>query len=177
MDVDITKSGQLLLHTGILDTATSDDELAAVLSHEIAHILANHSAQERSMTWLIGTIHPILIPFGLLGEIAEALTLTNLSLVPFWLPIIGVVAGTYFVISGSRESEADYIGLILMADAGFDPSAAVTLWKKFEHHRREKIARIEETASENVRDEVAGEVTAGAIHGHSSNCKCLHAQL
>ena len=89
----------------------SDDELAAVLAHEIAHALAHH-ARESTSTWVLAS--PLLVP-SLLIEFAIPVALLGLA---------------YFVYMTRRqEKEADYIGTLLMASAGFDPSATVSYYK------------------------------------------------
>ena len=100
----------------------SDDELAAVLAHEIAHILANHASEGKSVGSAVGVFSLPFVPFAVLGLfIEEALILA--------LPIFGFIAVGYHQ-SRRREKEADYIGMMLMADAGFDPWATVSVWKK-----------------------------------------------
>ena len=100
----------------------SDDELAAVLAHEIAHVLANHRMEDRSVNIVAGTIALPFVPFALIGLLAAEFLI-------FWLPIAGVASAWYYQ-SRKREGEAVYIGMMLMADAGFDPSAAVSVLKK-----------------------------------------------
>ncbi len=100
----------------------SDDELAAVLAHEIAHVLANHASEGKSVNSAAGVFSLPFIPFAVLGFFVEEALI-------FTLPILGFAAVAYYQ-SRRREKEADYIGMMLMADAGFDPSAAVSVWKK-----------------------------------------------
>lgn len=83
MNVAVTPSGQVLVFSGIFDLAKSDDELAAVLGHEIAHILAHHRAQSRSITWLMWAISPPLIPCLILGGMGVFLEEAVLILLGF----------------------------------------------------------------------------------------------
>lgn len=99
-----------------------EDELAAVLAHEIAHVLANHAREDKSVTTMASIFALPFIAVSLLGLIVEEALI-------FALPVVGVVWAT-FALSRKREKEADYIGMMLMADAGYDPSAAVNVLKR-----------------------------------------------
>ena len=100
----------------------SDDELAAVLAHEIAHVLANHAREGMSVNSAATVFALPFVPFAIFGFLVEEALI-------FALPILGFFAIASYQ-SRRREKEADYIGMMLMADAGFDPSAAVSVWKK-----------------------------------------------
>lgn len=100
----------------------NDDELAAVLAHEIAHVLANHAMEDRSVSTVARIVSVPFVPFAFLSLfVVEALV--------FALPIAGAALVKSYL-SRKREKEADYICMILMVDAGFDPLAAVNVWKK-----------------------------------------------
>ena len=118
-----SSSGLVKVFSGIfLHAGTTDDELAAVLAHEIAHVLANHTMEGVSVVTVATVFSLPFVPFALFGYLVpEALI--------FALPIIGAFS-VNFALSRKRETEADYIGMMLMADAGFDLSAAVNVWKK-----------------------------------------------
>lgn len=116
-----TCSGKVFVFTGIFSLAPDDASLAHVLSHEIAHNLAHHTAERLSR---------------------RAIYLPALLALSFMLDVSGQAAG--FVLSllyewpGSRreESEADKIGLMMMARACYDPTAAVGLWTRMEKEQR-----------------------------------------
>ena len=131
-------SGLVLLYSGIFDHAVkSEDELAAVLAHEIAHVLANHVKEARTVGTVAGVCSlPFMLPLALL-HFVESLTLVALA-----SPLIPII-GSFLLASRIRESEADRIGMMLMADAGFDPSAAVSVWKNMKkmEDRRSKAQR------------------------------------
>ncbi len=112
--------GKIGVYTGLLAVTENPDQLAAVIAHEIAHVMAEH-ANERMST-----------------EMATALGLGALQVAAGDDPqrqrimaVLGVGAQVGIILPFSRthESEADEIGLGLMADAGFDPRASVALWQ------------------------------------------------
>ena len=112
-------AGKMAMYTGLLNKLQpTDDELAAVMGHEIAHALREHSREQisRQMGTQLGVgIVGALLGIGELGQ-----------------SIAGTVADVTLNLPKSRtaEVEADRIGVELAARAGFDPRAAVTLWEK-----------------------------------------------
>ena len=118
------ESGLVLVDIGIFSHLNIDDnELAAVLAHEIAHVLANHLNEDRSWTYMANAVSLPFVPFELLGQyVAPALILA--------FPLVAVRSFMAFL-SRKREKEADYIGMMLMVDAGFDPAATVSVWRKW----------------------------------------------
>lgn len=111
--------GRMALYTGLLrQVDPTDDELAQVMAHEIAHALANHSAERMSVAMA-----------SQMGVIAAGV----LSDQPGQTMATAAVAAQLAVnLPNSRtaETEADRIGIELAARAGYDPRAAVTLWQK-----------------------------------------------
>ena len=114
--------GKMAVYTGLIERLNvTDDELAAVMGHEIAHALREH-ARER-IARQMGTQAASTI-----GSIAIQI-LTGVQIDP---QLAGTVGQAVFVLPNSRENEqeADVIGVELMARAGHDPRAALTLWQK-----------------------------------------------
>jgi predicted Zn-dependent protease len=111
--------GRMAIYTGLIEKiAPSDDELAQVMGHEIAHALANHTAERMSIATV--TQAAVAVAGIVSDDTAEAMTASALL-------------ATYAVQmpnSRASESEADEIGIELAARAGYDPNAAVTLWQK-----------------------------------------------
>lgn len=113
--------GYVGVHTGLLDIADNQDQLASVIGHEIGHVLARH-ANERMSTQNATNIGLSVASSaaGLQGGQAE---MVNAALG------MGAQYGILLPFSRSHESEADVIGLRLMADAGFNPQGSVDLWR------------------------------------------------
>jgi predicted Zn-dependent protease len=111
------------VYTGLLKYARNQDQLAAVMGHEVAHVIAGHSNERVSSQ--LATETGMGIAAAVLGS-SENDTTNQLILAGLGL---GVQYGITLPFSRSHESEADLIGLDLMAKAGFDPSQSVQLWK------------------------------------------------
>lgn len=114
--------GKMAVYTGLIERLNvSDNELAAVMGHEIAHALREHARERigRQMATQTGTA---------IGAIALEI-FTGVRIDP---QLAGSVAQAAFVLPNSRENEqeADRIGVELAARAGYDPRAALSLWQK-----------------------------------------------
>ena len=115
--------GKVGVNTGIFTVAKNQDQLAAVLGHEIGHVIARH--HEERITRQMGAQTGVGVISALLGARygqGAANTANQIG---------GMTAQTVFLLPGSREqeSEADVVGQRLMAQAGFDPRQAVGLWQ------------------------------------------------
>lgn len=108
----------------MLDLMVSDDELAAVLSHELSHVLAEHTREMISISDLRTYLAITLLPMLVGACFAPRLLLTATT---SWLSA-GLID---MCLSRGREVEADYIGMLLMAEAGFDPHARKASWQRF----------------------------------------------
>lgn len=114
--------GKIGVYTGLLKVATNQNQLAAVIGHEVGHVIAHHGNERMSTGTLIN-----------LGSQAVNVALET-NEVPNSGPImaaigLGMQVGVQLPFSRSHESEADLIGLVLMAQSGFDPRESVSLWK------------------------------------------------
>ena len=115
--------GKVGVYTGIFTVAKNQDQLAAVIAHEIGHVVSRH--HEERITRQMQTETGLGIIGALLGaRYGEGAAQTTSQLG-------GMAAQGLFVLPNSRtqESEADVVGQQLMAQAGFDPRAAVNLWQ------------------------------------------------
>ncbi|MDN0083727.1 M48 family metallopeptidase [Crenobacter sp. SG2305] len=113
--------GKIGVYSGLIDKLKlTDDELAAVLGHEISHALREHSREQMSQE--VAKQEGLSIVGALAGLSGGAIDLANVaSKFVFTLPF-----------SRTMESEADIMGLELMARAGYNPEAAVDVWRKME---------------------------------------------
>jgi predicted Zn-dependent protease len=109
------------VNTGIFRVARSPDQLATVLGHEVAHVLAQH-ANER-----VSTAYAAQTGLELAQVVAGAPGGQQSQL--FALLGLGAQVGILMPFGRDQEREADLMGLDLMADAGFDPRASLELWK------------------------------------------------
>lgn len=118
--------GKLAVYTGLIDTLRlTDDELAAVMGHEIAHALREHGREKASQSVGLGVAASIggaLIGsyYGVDSDLGQS--------------VLGAVGELAFMRPNSRgmEQEADRVGVELAARGGYDPHAAITLWEKME---------------------------------------------
>ena len=121
--------GKVGIYTGILPITKDEAGLATVIGHEIAHAVARHGAERVSEGILLQT------GGGLLGaSLSSADPRTQVLVMTAYG--IGAKVGRELPHSRGQESEADHIGLIYMARAGYDPEAAVGFWQRFADHSR-----------------------------------------
>ncbi len=117
--------GKIVVYTGLMKLVSSDDELAVVLGHEVAHAVAKHGNERMSQQILaaVGTGATAVAVVAAGGSASSAEAAASV----FGL---GAAVGVMLPFSRKHESEADYMGLALMTMAGYDPGAAVGFWKK-----------------------------------------------
>src|SRR5882672_5409062 len=125
--------GKIGVNTGLLTVVQSDAELAAVLGHEVAHALARHAAErlsdQRAATVALTAATVALAVVGARSGNTSPGTSAAISVAALAAGA-GVTYGVLLPMSRKQESEADHIGLVLMALAGYDPHAAITLWER-----------------------------------------------
>lgn len=113
--------GKIGVYTGLLKVAKNQDQLATVISHEVAHVLAKHGNER------VSTAYATQTGLELVQAIAGGASQDKSNLMA--LLGLGAQVGVILPFSRTQESEADLLGLDLMAKAGFDPRASVELWK------------------------------------------------
>jgi len=115
--------GKVAVYSGILPIAKNETGLAVVMGHEIAHAVAKHG-DERMSQGLITEMGGMLLAEGLSKKPEET---ANLFMAAYG---IGTQVGIMLPYSRFHESEADRLGLIFMAMAGYNPREAVDFWKR-----------------------------------------------
>lgn len=115
--------GKIVVYEGLLKLVSSDDELAVVVGHEVAHAVAKHSNERMSQQ--------LMTQYGA-QILTQALSNKSAAIQKAGSTIYGLGAqyGLTLPFSRKHETEADYMGLIFMTMAGYDPNVAITFWQK-----------------------------------------------
>jgi len=122
----VLPGGKVFVYTGLFKYAANESELAAVIGHEVAHALKSHGVKGAARKQKAGLLGALLqVGMGVAGVNTQTARQVN--------QVYGQGASIGYIKPYSRknESEADAIGLILMAKAGYDPRAALSFWAKF----------------------------------------------
>lgn len=121
--------GKIVVYQGMLNlignVADRDDELAAVIGHEVGHAMAKHG-NERASQQLLASMGSSVVGVAVSGQSAQ---MQQAIATAYGL---GAQYGALLPFSRKQELEADYIGIVLATIAGYDADAAVTLWQKME---------------------------------------------
>jgi len=115
--------GKVVVYEGLLPVAQNETGLAVVMGHEVAHAVARHGNERMSQG--------MLAQFGTIA-LSEALKSQPAQTQQLWMMAFGLGAQVGVILPYSRlhESEADHLGLIFMAMAGYDPREAVDFWQR-----------------------------------------------
>lgn len=117
--------GKMAVYTGIFPMAKTEAGLAAVMGHEVVHALARHGAERMSQGQATNIGVQVLGTAAGIGTGSAALGQATMAALG-----VGAQVGMLLPFSRKHESEADYIGILLAADAGYDPREAVALWER-----------------------------------------------
>jgi len=115
--------GKIVVYTGLMKIVSSDDELAVVMGHEVAHAVAKHSNERMSQQ--------MMAQYGaaILGAAVQNKS-AAVQQVASTVYGVGAQYGVVLPFSRKHESEADYMGMVFMAMAGYNPEVAVGFWEK-----------------------------------------------
>ena len=117
--------GKMAVYTGIFPMAKTEAGLAAVMGHEVVHALARHGAERMSQGQLTNMGLQVLGTAAGMGTGSQELGQLTMAALG-----AGAQVGVLLPFSRKHESEADYIGILLAADAGYDPRESVALWER-----------------------------------------------
>lgn len=151
--------GKVVVYTGILPVAKTDEGLAVVMGHEIAHAVAGHGGERMSQQ--------LVTQFGGMA-LEKVLESKPQETQQVWMTVFGAGAqyGVLLPFSRTQESEADHLGLVFMAMAGYNPAVAVDFWQRMSAQKtggappefmsthpsdETRIAQIKETLPEALR--------------------------
>ena len=111
--------GKVGVNTGLFKVAKDDNQLATVMAHEVGHAIARHGSERMSQQMAVQAgLAGLGIAGGQAAQYAE-------------LAAAAATLGVILPFSRTQEAEADHIGVVMMAKAGYDPRASVTLWENF----------------------------------------------
>jgi predicted Zn-dependent protease len=122
--------GKVGVYTGILPITKDEAGLATVIGHEVAHATAHHGAERMSEQMAAQAGGSVV------GALESDKSAQTQALVGKAYGVVSQV-GVLLPFSRKQEAEADYIGLLYMARAGYDPAAAVAFWERFAKYNRQ----------------------------------------
>ncbi|MEI7651040.1 MAG: M48 family metallopeptidase [Verrucomicrobiota bacterium] len=116
--------GKIGFNSGMFQYAPTDDDIAVILGHEVSHVICRHGSERVSQSMSVA------IAAAVADEATKNSTTKTRST---WMAAVGVGAqyGILLPFSRSHESEADHLGLLFMARAGYNPDAAPAFWERF----------------------------------------------
>jgi predicted Zn-dependent protease len=117
--------GKIGVYSGMTKLAESQDQLAAVIGHEVAHVIADHGNERISTSFAADTGLQLVSVLAAGSSSGDSQTLMSLL-------GLGTQVGVLLPFSRTQEEEADLLGLDYMASAGFEPSASIALWRKMQ---------------------------------------------
>lgn len=114
--------GKIGVYTGILKVAENQDQLGAIIGHEVAHVIEHHSNERLSSNQVSQ------MGLSIVSVVLESQNIESRNMVMAGLGL-GVQYGVLMPYGRSHESEADIVGQDLMAESGFDPKGSIKLWQ------------------------------------------------
>ena len=126
-NASVLPGGKIAVYTGLFPVAQTEAGLAAVLGHEVGHALARHGAERMSQKLVVNVLGEVAKIA--LGESGASPMLSRGAMAALGL---GTHVGVLLPFSRAHESEADYIGILLAAEAGYDPRESIRFWERME---------------------------------------------
>ncbi|BBG65881.1 Zn-dependent protease with chaperone function PA4632 [Hydrogenimonas sp.] len=156
-------NGHVFVYTGLFKYIDNDAQLATVMAHEIAHAVAHHVAERLSVAQLTGIAAAIA---------NEAVSRSGGEYAQLYQAAIGIGSqvGVMLPYSRMQESEADHIGLIIMAMACYDPREALKFWEKFAKAGKEPIVYLSTHPTSRSRIEQLKKLMPEALKEYR-NCR------
>lgn len=148
------------VNTGLLKVAVDQNQLATVIGHEVAHVLAQHGNERMSLEFASQT------GTQLLGAVLESTQQKPMLMAALGL---GVQYGVKLPYSRTHEAEADVLGLELMSKAGFNPQASIQLW-------RNMAAQKQDSPPEFMSTHPAHSTRIDGLSGRMSSALALYQQ-
>jgi predicted Zn-dependent protease len=127
--------GKVVVYTGIMPVVQTETGLAVVLGHEIAHAIADHGG-ERMTQGLITQVGGAALSVALANKPQQTQAIFNQAY------NVGTQVGVLLPYSRLHESEADHMGLIFMAMAGYNPAESITFWQRMKAQGGQKPPQI-----------------------------------
>jgi Zn-dependent protease with chaperone function len=125
VNAQVSASGKVIVYSGILPVCLDETGIATVLSHEIAHVVAGHETELASAHTVLAVASIPALPFLVLPH-----CVIMVELAVIFVPYLSQLVGSFMFLSRKQESEAGYIGLIMMSKAGYDIRQAPEFWER-----------------------------------------------
>lgn len=158
--------GKIGVYTGLMNVAENQHQLAAVIGHEVGHVIAQHGNERMSQGTLIN------VGTQAAAQVMAAKQVGNSGAIMAAIGL-GVQVGVQLPFSRTHESEADEIGLELMAKAGFDPRQSVNLWQNMEQasggQRQPELLSTHPAPQTRITDLTANMNTALGLFNQTTN--------
>tara|TARA_Y100000590_G_scaffold10817_1_gene13310 strand:- start:1968 stop:2786 length:819 start_codon:yes stop_codon:yes gene_type:complete len=120
--------GKITFYTKILDIAQNEDGIAAIMAHEMAHVIGRHGNERMSQALLLDVASSVAQTAT--GTTLQGGTKTAYNLLRTY--------GIFLPFGRKQEAESDYLGLVFMTIAGYDPEETIKLWERMGAHAKEK---------------------------------------
>jgi predicted Zn-dependent protease len=163
--------GKIGVYTGLIELSENQHQLAAVIGHEVGHVIAEHGNERMSSSALIG------VGMEVTNQLLKANEIASSNLIMAGLGL-GVQVGVQLPFGRTHESEADLIGLDLMAKAGFDPKQSINLWQNMAkansgNRQPEFLSThpLPSTRIKNLADNMSSAIKSYRSANNKPNCK------